>query len=57
MVQSFDNITDALDLIDKLAKKRTHAHLSHTLIEGLYDRWDRLAEALYEWHVEYTEGK
>ena len=48
---TFDNVFEALDFIDQLAKKKIHAKLSNTLIEGVYDKRNVLVEGLYEWHV------
>ena len=51
MDQTFDNVNDALDFIDQLAKHKKHGKLSNNLIEATHDRMGRIQEGLYEWKV------
>lgn len=51
MNKTFDNVSDALDYIDKLAKQKKVGRLSCKLIEGVYDKRGLLEEGLYEWTV------
>ena len=51
MESTFDNITEALAEIDRLAEQKKRGFLSNTLIEGVYNKRGQLEDALYEWKV------
>ena len=51
MEHTFDNIKQALDLLDQLSVQKKRGYLSNTLIEGVYNRRGLLEDALYEWKV------
>ena len=51
MEHTFDNLKEALDLLDNLSAKHKRGYLSNTLIEGIYNKRGQLTEALYEWKV------
>ncbi len=56
-LKTFQSCSDALDFIDKLAKKKIHGTLNSKMSNEVYDKYKKfIVSADVEWIVTYKEA-